>query len=184
MQCLLIDATSGWCHFPRSGTSLPHSTHLMVDIVIYVSHLVHVQLKKYSRRKWMEYSKEYPAFMWWSLTYSLQVQQRKNTTKGYGQHSTEQERAEWSSTLRSYSVARPKWFFLRIVDQGWMKAISMWSDTSEKYDATIQKNFHLEEIRQEGCRMELVSWAWESIRWNQQHNHRRFRSFTAVLRSS
>ena len=103
---------------------------------------------------------------------------------GNTQHSTEQERAEWSSTLRSYSVARPKWFFLRIVDQGWMKAISMWSDTSEKYDATIQKNFHLEEIRQEGCRMELVSWAWESIRWNQQHNHRRFRSFTAVLRSS
>ena len=70
MQCLLIDATSGWCHFPRSGTSLPHSTHLMVDIVIYVSHLVHVQLKKYSRRKWMEYSKEYSKeFVWWSSTF-------------------------------------------------------------------------------------------------------------------
>ena len=88
----LLDATSGyWVHGVTFQGIIQayHIPHLVVDIVIYECRLEYVQLKKYSRRKWMEYSREYLAFMW----YSLQVQQRKSTTKGYGQHSIEQERA-------------------------------------------------------------------------------------------
>ena len=69
-------------------------------------------------------------------------------------------------------------------------ARSNYSDSSEKYDATeeqeiagmstryvyilssvftssIAKNCHLEGISDEGGRMELVYWTWESIHWNQ-----------------